>query len=196
MKYSIDTNVCQHSELSFTEVLMLMIIKTGEDCNKVFESLIKKEAIVKKDGKTYLTFHYNDVLSDILLTSDKDVPRDSHILYLAEKMIELFPRGKKPGTNTYWRSNKKDISLRLKKFFKLYGNKYTQEQILDATKAYIDSFNGNYQYMKVLKYFIWKVAKRVDSEGNGFIEEVSDLATYMDNKGQESINTNWMNELK
>lgn len=53
--------------------------------------------------------------------------------------------------------------------------------------------------MKVLKYFIWKDARKEDSEGKGYIEESSDLATiisdirYAKKNGETSISTgnNW-----
>ena len=99
--------------------------------------------------------------------------------------MEVFPKGKKEGTSIYWKGNKKDIKLKLQKFFKLYGNAHTDDQIVTAAKQYVASFNGNYSYMRALKYFIWKDERKIDSEGNGYIEEVSDLATYIENAGQE-----------
>jgi hypothetical protein len=84
----------------------------------------------------------------------------------------------------------------LKKFFKLYGNKYTDEQITTATQNYVSSFNGRYQYMRVLKYFIWKDEKKVDSEGVGHIEEVSDLAAFIENAGQDKqLREDWMSNM-
>ena len=64
-----------------------------------------------------------------------------------------------------------------------------------ATKKYVESFNGNYTYMRVLKYFIWKDEKRVDSDGMGYVNEISDLATYIENNGKE-FNTEWAANLK
>ena len=109
--------------------------------------------------------------------------------------MEIFPAQKKQGTCHYFRGNRKDISLRLKKFFKLYGNSYTKEQILEAARKYVASFNGNYSYMRILKYFIWKDERKTDSEGKGYIEETSDLASYIDNNGEES-NNDWTAELR
>ena len=57
-------------------------------------------------------------------------------------------------------------------------------------------FNGRYQYMRVLKYFIWKEEKKVDSEGVGHIEEVSDLAAFIENAGQEKqLREDWMSNM-
>lgn len=39
--------------------------------------------------------------------------------------------------------------------------------------------------MRALKYFIWKDEKKMGSDGIKYIEEVSDLASYIENAGQE-----------
>jgi hypothetical protein len=110
--------------------------------------------------------------------------------------MECFPEGKKEGTCQYWRGNIRDVTLKLQKFFKLYGNKYTDEQLISATQRYVNSFNGRYQFMRVLKYFICKNEKKVDSEGVGYIEEVSDLAAYIENEGHEkSLKDDWMSTM-
>ena len=103
--------------------------------------------------------------------------------------MQIFPQGKKPGTPYYWKCNKREISLKLKSFFKLYGVKYTEEEILSAAHRYVESFNGDYRFMRLLKYFIWK-----KEDG----EEISELATFIDNDGQEDSDygESWVNELK
>ena len=110
--------------------------------------------------------------------------------------MEIFPKGKKEGTCHYFKGNKKDNVLKLKKFFKLYG-KYTDQQILNAARNYVASFNGNYAYMRILKYFIWKDEIKVNSEGTRYVEEVSDLANLIENAGHEdTLRNDWTVELK
>lgn len=200
MKIVIDEKVCKDLGMEFPEVLAVLLVKTGVDINKLFKDMLDKEFIVKRDTlfeeKLFVTQRWDDVCCNILLTSDNTIPVDDRIETLAKELMEIFPKGKKEGTSTYWRGNVKDTKLRLKKFFKLYGNKYTDEQILNAAKQYIQSFNGQYAYMRVLKYFIWKDERKVDNEGNGYIEEVSDLATLIENEGSTNINNNWTTELK
>ena len=83
----------------------------------------------------------------------------------------------------------------MKKFFKLYGS-YTDEQILEAARKYVASFNGNYSYMRVLKYFIWKDEVKIDGEGNRYVDEVSDLANWIENSGQaNSLTSDWTSNL-
>ena len=158
----------------------------------------QKQYIIKDTFDGYLvTQKWNDVSDSILLDSEKANVKDENkeIEDLALELMAIFPAQKKQGTCHYFRGNRKDISLRLKKFFKLYGNSYTKEQIIEAAKKYVASFNGNYSYMRILKYFIWKDERKTDSEGKGYIEETSDLASYIDNNGEES-NNDWTAELR
>ena len=50
--------------------------------------------------------------------------------------------------------------------------------------------------MRILKYFIWKDEKKVNEEGKNYIEEVSDLASWIENEGQSDYNSEWTAELK
>ena len=197
MTISINDKVCKENGITVAQLLALLLVKTGENIPKLLEELKSKEMIVEEQSlleKTYtITQRWDDVCCNVILSSDKDVPIDTHIEELAKALMELYPKGKKPGTNTYWRGNLKDTKLRLKKFYKLYGNKYTDTQILEATKKYIED-HIDLSYMRVLKYFIWKDIRRVDSEGVGYIEETSDLASYIENEGQTE--DNWLNEVK
>lgn len=197
MTISINDKVCKENGITVAQLLALLLVKTGENIPKLLEELKSKEMIVEEQSlleKTYtITQRWDDVCCNVILSSDKDVPIDTHIEELAKALMELYPKGKKPGTNTYWRGNLKDTKLRLKKFYKLYGNKYTDTQILEATKKYIED-HIDLSYMRVLKYFIWKDIRKVDSEGVGYIEETSDLASYIENEGQTE--DNWLNEVK
>ena len=197
MKYTIDEEVIKQNGLNTEEVLALLLVKSGVNIPKLFEEMTKDEKVVKDMFNGYLiTQHYDDVVATILLDSDKDRLAPDRLENLALKLMEVFPKQKKEGTCHYFRGNKKDITLRLKKFFKLYGNKYTDEQLINAAKQYVESFNGNYAYMRILKYFIWKDERKVDSEGVGYVEETSDLATLIENEGAGRFNSNWAGELK
>ena len=51
--------------------------------------------------------------------------------------------------------------------------------------------------MRILKYFIWKDEVKINSEGVRYVDEVSDLANWIENAGQEdSLNDNWTTNLK
>lgn len=191
MKLTIDEDVCKKMGMTLPEVLAVVLVKTGVDVGELFKALQEKQVLIAQNtllGKTLMvTQRWDDVCSNILLTSDKVVPEEDRIEKLAATLMQIFPQGRKEGTNTYWRGNIKDTKLKLKKFFKLYGSRYSDEQIINATRKYVESFNGNYAYMRVLKYFIWKDVRKQDSEGRFYIEEVSDLATLIENAGHEEV---------
>lgn len=192
MKIVIDEELCKNSNITLPEVLAITLVKTGVSIDELFEDLFKREVLVRAQetllGRTIMvTQRWDDIVSNILLSSDKEIPKEDRISNLASELMQIFPQGRKEGTNTYWRGNIKDIKLRLKKFFKLYNSKYSDDQIIRATKKYVESFNGNYSYMRVLKYFIWKDVRKQDSEGNCYIEEVSDLATFIENEGCDKV---------
>ena len=190
MKYVIDDTVVGKFPMTLSELFALLLVKTGADVNEVFSDLVKKEALVIVGNSKYMiTQRWSDMSDNILLSSEKTIPTDEELIPLAEKLMQIFPQGKKPGTPYYWKCNKREVALKLKSFFKLYGAQYTEEEIISAAYRYVDSFNGDYRYMRLLKYFIWK-------KENG--EEISELATYIDNDGQEDSDygESWVNELK
>lgn len=202
MKYTIDEEVCKKSHLDIHLLLTILLLNTGTDFEQNLKELKDREIIIEKKGllgtQHLITSKWANIVSSILLDSEKDNLNefDERLENLARQLMAIFPEGKKMGTTMYWRGNVKEIKLKLKKFFKRYSDKYTDEQILQATQAYVNSFNGNYGFMRVLKYFIWKDERKIDSEGNGFVEEVSDLATIIENAGQVDNNGNWMDSVR
>ena len=199
MNYIINEDICKEKGMDLPSLLAVLLVKTGVNITELFNNLINKGILVKdisSDG-FLVTQNWDSICSDILLSADKTVPSEDQLLPLVNSLMEIFPPGKKEGTTIYWKGNKKDNRERLQKFFKLYGNKYSNEQIIEATKKYVESFNGQYTYMRALKYFIWKDEKKIGSDGKRYIEEVSDLASYIENAGQEeSLNNDWTSTLK
>ena len=185
MKVTLDTDVINKSALSFPEFLLLLFIRQGNSIKDVLFSLQNKGAVVDNFDDYLITQHYSDELDSILLSSDSTIPKDDALLPLAEKLMAVMPQCKKEDTPYYFKCNKREVVLNLKKFCKLYGY-YSDEDIINATRRYVDSFNGNYKLMKLLKYFIMKDEKKVNSEGVGYIEESSMLATLLENKDADS----------
>lgn len=185
MQLTINENICKNKGLNVDELLCILLIRTNGKIVELINNMLSKEILVKDlfdDGNLLVTQRWNQICDKILLSGDKEIPNEQDIDKLAVQMARLFPSGIKDGTNVYWKGNKKDTILKLQKFFKLYGG-YTSEQILQATQRYIDSFNGQYQTMRVLKYFILK-----DNE--------SDLATQLENIDQENVRNDWNIELR
>lgn len=102
--------------------------------------------------------------------------QDRRFVALADKLRALYPQGQKDGKYS-WRDNTMTIARKLKTLFDKPGCcNYSDEDIIDATRRYVDSFNGNYQYMQVLKYFILK--RDINRQ-----EETSKLLDFIQNKG-------------
>lgn len=193
MVISINDEVCYKYGLKEEELLVLLLIKSGAYIPTIVDSLEKEGKIIKDMfGNYMITQKWDDITSSVILDSDKEAQPEDKLEDLALKLAAIFPKEKKAGTCHYFRGNRKDNVLKLKKFFKLYGNKYSEEQILKAAKSYVDSFNGNYQYMRILKYFIWKDEVKINAEGKRYVEETSDLASWIENEGQEEeLTNNW-----
>nr|DAI14728.1 MAG TPA: hypothetical protein [Bacteriophage sp.] len=120
------------------------------------------------------------------IISEAEVLDSSDLKKLAAELKEIYPKGKKPNTSYYWAEGGALIEARLKLFFRKFGY-YDPEEIIDATKRYVDSFNGDYAYMRTLKYFIFK-----DVKGDEGIEKSSDLLNFIENKN-EITQDNWDN---
>ena len=184
MKYCIEETVAKRHHLSINELLGLMLFKNGCNPQQLINRMLERELIVQDMfGNYLLTMHWDDELQKVLLESDAEIPKDNDLNYLVGQLREIFPKGIKTGSAA-WRGNKREITLRLQKFFKIY-DKYTDEEIIAATKKYVESFNGNYTYMRILKYFILKDEVKVGEDGVRYIEQVSELANFLENEMEQ-----------
>lgn len=185
MKYTIDEYTAKKLGMPISEVFLAALIKVAAHPEAILKRMLKEEKIIKDPikGSYYLTQKWDETLQRVLLSSEKadDDGMLKRETALAEKLREIFPEGKKAGTaSTYYRSNTKDTALKLSKFFKIYGD-YTDEQVIEAAKKYVASFNGNYKYMRALKYFIWKNDRIYTGE------QKSDLANILENMNQDTV---------
>ena len=196
MKITISEDVCSRHKVSLEKILLILLARVSRNIPSALDALLKEDAIRKDEDGYSVSEGWSDSIDNILVESETNKETDDRILELADKMMEEFPKGRKEGSNQYWRGNKKEIAVRLRKFAKMYGGKWTDIELLKATRRYVQSFNGNYKYMRVLKYFIWKVERKQDEEGNQISCETSDLATLLENKEDTVDNNDWTNELR
>lgn len=195
MKYIIDEDVCKKHNISlegFLYLLTLVLNKpiTQDTIKEVWNLgaiVIDKtsngkilSASLDKTGENIVT----EILEDSVISRTTD--NIDRFLVLAQKLIELYPKGKKPGTAYMWRDSKIVIAKRLKSLYDRTKADFTDEQAINATKRYIESFNGNYTYMQLLKYFISKRAI-ID----GATEEVSQLLSYIENEDSTQLDNDW-----
>jgi hypothetical protein len=204
MKITIDEKVCLKYKMTVPEVLMALALRSCEE--NTIENMLNREILVVKEEGLFedayrVTQRWSDVLDEILSDSSGKVEKsDEELLELAKQMRELYPQGKMKDrygrmTPYYYRCNNSEVVKKLKKFFTVFGN-VSDEDILDATKRYVASFQGNYSGMRLIKYFILKDDVKPSEDGTGHVEQISDLATFLENKeseeGETSNDDSWL----
>ena len=198
MKLIIDSEVCEKNGLTLNEFLVLYLTSSKVDINKEIESLVNKGVASRdlfSEGNLIFGSKDKDLVTKIIVDSDKNVQDNTlRLKELAKALQELYPQGKKEGTQYYWRDSTNVIEKKLKSLVKKYGNCFTNEQAIAATKKYVDSFNGNYHFMQLLKYFISKNVVK-----GGEVEEQSQLLSYIENMNQadtQQLSIDWDVELR
>lgn len=198
-----DLDVCKKEGLSVRGFLYILALYYNEyfKDTTAFKETLKKCYITywgydeDNPDRVALTADGYKAVESILLDSEfkEETKKGVNFEALAKKLQEIYPEGKKQGTNYYWRDNINTIVKKLKTMVKKFGDNFTEDQAVEATKRYVQSFNGQYTYMQLLKYFICKNAVK-----GGEIEEQSQLMSYIENAGQEDshINIDWETELR
>lgn len=191
-KVSINKDVLEKYNLSMDEFLVLLLTYNKANIREVKQSLVEKGLADFSvfDDELVISSATKDLITSISIDSDvKVLSKDKEFKELADKLKELFPKGKKAGTTYMWRDSTAVIARKLKTLVVKYDYQFTEEQAIKATKAYVESFNGDYTYMQLLKYFILK------SLPDGEIK--SDFMSYIENEGQEDeLSDNWLNEMR
>ena len=193
MKLIIDSDACLNNGTCIGEVLLLYEYALKISPESMKQSLIDKGYITSA-GNLFDRYTATDKAVKLLdsVLADSSVDDDTKITELATKLKELYPKGKKEGTNQFWADGVSIIVKRLKIFYKKYGF-YDNDIIIKATEDYIKSFNGDYRFMKTLKYFLW--SEKVNKAGE--VEPTSDLLTYIENADEvDELSNDWLNDLK
>lgn len=218
MSICISREGCTKNGIGVGEALLLLIILEKANIDEAQNNLIDKGYITAEMDNLFnqigwrVTNKGKETINSIIIDSDKKQEPESRLIDLAKRLKDIFPKGKKDGTNYYWAEGVALIVRRLKMFFKKYGesltetfndefksmseedfNRFIDDRIIQAATKYIESFNGNYQYMKLLKYFIFKEKLGVAGE----VEGESELINYMENAGQEDdLRNDWTSTLR
>lgn len=194
----LNKRAAQQNGITIDEALLMLVIHNKVNLERAEKALIQKGLITAERNYLFqqvgwrLTNRGTEVLDSVIMDSDKEQEPQDRLIQLATRLKEIFPKGKKDGTNYYWADGVALIGRRLKLFFKKYGNKFTDEQIVQAAEKYVQGFNGNYQYMRLLKYFIFK--EKIGA--NGDVEGDSELISYIENAGQEeNLRNDWTSSL-
>ena len=197
MTICLNKQIIDQYNMTIDEVLLMIVLENNVNLDEAQKVLISKGYITLNRNELFLPIGWRltnvgkDILNSIIVDSDKHQEPQDRLTELATKLKTIFPKGKKDGTNYYWSDGVPLIIRRLKLFFKKYGNDFTNEQIIQATEKYVEGFNGSYQYMRLLKYFIFK--EKVGA--NGEIEGDSELISYIENADNEDLRNEWTSTL-
>ena len=204
MKVTIDEKVCTKQKMTPQEVMISLAVrslKKNETLDKILENMLNREILVKEGDRYLITQHWNDVVDEVLADSSGSCKKTpDELMNLAVRIQECFPKMAQPDkfgrpTKYFFRCNKREIMLSLKRFYEAYGEvieDVTDDDIIDATRRYVaEGAKEGYRGMRLSKYFIFKNEQKKDEDGTGYIDQVSDLMTYLDNKGgEEEAETN------
>lgn len=208
MKITIDTDKIEETGLTIDECMYLVSLYFNKKIEiSTFKSLCSKGLIqydyisrgyaenVKINQQGIDTIEALVLNSEIQTLVSVDNIKKDRFEVLADKLRELYPKGKKEGTIYQWRDSTSIIALKLKNLVRKFNVNFTDEQAINATKRYVESFHGDYRFMQILKYFISKRKVGID----GTTEDSSQLLAYIENENddEETINnSDWTSELK
>lgn len=182
MKITLDEKTCLKNKLTLQEALIAAAVSMG-NYKCTFDNMINRHVLgimgQSVDSK------WKDTIKNLINSED------ARFEALATKVQECFPKQKMMYANGtaspfYFRCNKTEIKNKLKKFLTIYGE-VADEDIIDATKRYVASYAPkSYRGMRLAKYFIMKDDRKLMADDEVHVEEISDLATFLENKTEDT----------
>lgn len=182
MKITLDEKACLKNKLTLQEALIATAVSMG-NYKSVFDNMINRH-ILGIMGQS-VDSKWKDTIKNLIDTEDERFEA------LATKVQECFPKQKMMYANGtaspfYFRCNKTEIKNKLKKFLTIYGE-VADNDIIDATKRYVASYAPKgYRGMRLAKYFIMKDDRKLMADDEVHVEEISDLATFLENKTEDT----------
>lgn len=184
-KIEIDEAKCLKLGLTLQETLIAIAISMG-NYKETATNMLNRGIITLdlfKQGSPDITSKWKSKVSSFLASDEQRLET------LALKVQDCFPKQKLMYANGrespfYFRCNKTEIKNKLKKFLDIYGE-VSDDDIIDATKRYVDTYAPKgYVGMRLAKYFILKDDKRLTVDDEVHVEQLSDLATFLENKSE------------
>lgn len=182
MKITLDEKICLKHKLTLQEALIAAAVSMG-NYKSTFDNMINRH-VLGIMGQS-IDSKWKDVIKNLIDAEDERFET------LATKVQECFPKQKMMYANGtaspfYFRCNKTEIKNKLKKFLTIYGD-VSDEDIIDATKRYVASYaSKGYRGMRLAKYFIMKDDRKLMADDEVHVEEISDLATFLENKTEDT----------
>jgi hypothetical protein len=165
--------------LSFNQTCYLLSLRNRITKDE-FQELLNERHIFIRDNMIQLNGKGYNAITEVLRLSTIVTTNEDDVKALAQAMAEIFPSGKKIGTNKYWRGNSALVVKKLNGFLKRYGM-FPSETILKATDAYVKSFGIDTSLMRILPYFIEKDGESDLLTSIENIEEGDDGSAFAEN---------------
>lgn len=177
--HEIPKQILDKYNITYVEFLYLLLLALHPKIDDLPVKLLNKNIgilsktsmymLIQKDKKllTKILNDYNNYLSHM----KRENMINKEFLEYAEELQKLYPKGTRPGSSAKWRGNKLTIAKKLTTISKDFGVSFTKEQAIDATKRYIESFNGDYSYMECLEYFILRERPTFKSNFLSYLED-------------------------
>lgn len=190
MKIVLNETQCLKNKLTLQEALIATAISLG-GYNETINNMILRGIV--NDTHTEVLSDWKSIIKKLNSDESKGTTNlsDERLDSLAVKLQNCFPKQKMIYPNGiaspfYFRCNKTEIKNKLKKFLTIYGD-VTDEDIIDATKRYVASYAPKgYRGMRLSKYFIMKDDRKLMADDEVHVEEISDLATFLENKTEDT----------
>lgn len=193
MRTTIDDKQLAKYKLTMEELLIALAIKRTKNLKETLDNMVSREILVFKDNKYMVTQRWCDEINNFLCDSTKGGFDDKELNKLAKDMWSAYPEGMMPGIHKFYRENPRAIASKLKIFFITYGE-YPYKDVLEATKRFVASFNGNYQYLPLITNFIFN-DKEV--KGETLTVEKSLLVDFLENKETApQVADDWMMNMR
>lgn len=182
MKITLDEKTCLKHKLTLQEALIAAAVSMG-NYKSTFDNMINRH-VLGIMGQS-IDSKWKDTLKNLINSED------ARFEALAIKVQECFPKQKMINPNGltspfYFRCNKGEIKNKLKKFIEVYGE-VSDDDIVDATKKYVASYAPKgYRGMRLAKYFIIKDDRKLSADDEVHVEQLSDLATFLENKTEDT----------
>lgn len=150
------------------EFIIEYLVTVQYDTPKQLYNDLQEQGFIKIIGDGYKDVSIRPLGIELIGEATVD-----EITELASKIRDLFPKGVKSGGYPV-RSSTVDIAEKLRKFFKKH--KYTQEQVIEATKRYVErKSREGYAYMQKAVFFIEKEgSSTLAAECDNLKEEVTE----------------------
>lgn len=175
---TISKDCIEQSGLTVQEFLLLLYASNPDDSiEETLKSLWEKGYLCKDVNKYTICIKGSRLLKEIVAKSKHTLApcnyTELELRTFAQELIDLYPSGGLEGNGLQYQSNATDVSTALRNFFSVYGH-CPLETVKEATINYIESFEGDYTYIRLLKNFIFKIDSVNDCS--------SVLMDYIENK--------------